>query len=97
MELALLRTLMNREFYNGNKNVAKEKVFRSKETRSIKQVLDEAMSDYENEIGPSDIEALFFTKNTTLTTAQRDIYQSMFRKIASADPLNEDVAQNVLR
>ena len=31
MELALLRTLMSREFYNGNKNIAKERIFRSKE------------------------------------------------------------------
>ena len=77
MELALLRTLMNREFYNENKNIAKERIFRSKETRNIKQVLDEAMSDYENDIGPSDIEALFFTKNPTLTTSQKDIYQSI--------------------
>ena len=51
MELALLRTLMSREFYNGNKNIAKERIFRSKETRSIKHVLDEAMSDYEMTLG----------------------------------------------
>ena len=97
MELALLRTLMNREFYNSNKNIAKERIFRSKETRSIKHVLDEAMSDYENDIGPSDVEALFFTQNSTLTTSQKDIYQSIFTKIDNADSLNEDVAQNVLR
>jgi len=97
MEIALLKTLMNREFYNDNKNVAKDKIFRSKETRSIKQVIDEAMSDYENKIGPSDIEALFFTKNTSLTTSQKDLYESIFRKIDNADTLNDDVAQNVLR
>ena len=97
MELPLLRTLMNREFYNENKNIAKERIFRSKETRNIKQVLDEAMADYENDIGPADVEALFFTKNPTLTTAQKNVYQSIFRKIANADTLNEDVAQNVLR
>ena len=97
MELALLRTLMNRDIYNGNKNIAREKIFRSQETRNIKKVLDQAMSDYENEIGPSDIEALFFTQHTTLTTAQRDIYQSLFRKIETASILNEDVVQNVLR
>ena len=97
MELALLRTLMNREVYNGNKNVAREKVFRSQETRNIKKVLDQAMTDYENAIGPSDVEALFFTQNTTLTTSQRDMYESLFRKITAAEPLNEDVVQNVLR
>ena len=93
MELALLRTLMNREIYNGNKNIAREKIFRSQETRNIKKVLDQAMSDYENDIGPSDIEALFFTQNPTLTTAQRDVYQSLFRKIETTNILNEDVVQ----
>jgi len=97
MELALLKTLMNRTFYNENKNIAKEKIFRSKETRSIKQVLDEAMTDYENDIGLSDVEALFFTKNSTLTTSQKEIYKSIFRKMDDADTLNEDIAQNVLR
>ena len=97
MELALLRTLMNRDIYNGNKNVAREKIFRSQETRNIKRVLDQAMIDYENDIGLSDVEALFFTQNTTLTTSQRDVYNNLFRKISAAEPLNEDVVQNVLR
>ena len=97
MELELLRTLTNRNFYNANKNVAKERIFRSKETRNIKQVIDRAMLDYENDIGASDIKALFFSINTSLTTAQKDIYQSLFRKIETCSPLNEDVAQDVLR
>ena len=97
MELALLRTLMDREFYKNNRNLAKEKIFRSKETRSIKSVIDRAMVDYENELGPSDIEALFFSQNTTLTTAQKESYQVIFRKIDVAERLNVDVAQNVLR
>lgn len=97
MELALLRTLMDREFYKNNRNLAKEKIFRSKETRSIKSTIDQAMVDYENELGPSDIEALFFSQNPTLTTAQKDTYQSLFRKIDTAEMLNMDVAQNVLR
>ena len=49
------------DFYNANKNVAKERIFRSKETRNIKQVIDRAMLDYENDIGTSDIKALFFS------------------------------------
>ena len=97
MELALLRTLMDREFYKNNRNLAKEKIFRSKETRSIKSVIDQAMVDYENDLGPSDIEALFFSQNPTLTTAQKESYQTLFRKIDAVELLNMDVAQNVLR
>ena len=97
MELALLRTLMDREFYKNNRNLTKEQIFRSKETRNIKSVLDKAMLDYEKSLGPVDIEALFFTSNPTLTTAQQDIYRSLFNKIATCTSLNEDVAQDVLR
>ena len=34
MELALLRTLTSHEFYKANRNLVKEKIFRSKETRT---------------------------------------------------------------
>jgi replicative DNA helicase len=97
MELELLRTLTNRAFYNANKNVAKERIFRSKETRNIKQTIDRAMLDYENSINTSDIKALFLSLNTSLTTAQKDIYQSLFHKMETCSPLNEDIAQDVLR
>lgn len=97
MELALLKTLINREFYKENRSLAKEKVFRSKETQSIKRAIDKAMVDYEKNLGPADIEALFYTSNPTLTTAQRDVYRDLFRKLNAASPLNTDVAQDVLR
>lgn len=97
MELALLKTLINREFYKNNRNLAKEKIFRSKETRVIKNCVDKAMLDYENELNVSDIEALFFSQNSALTTAQKETYQGLFRQISKVEPLNADVAQNVLR
>ena len=98
MELALLRTLTSHEFYKANRNLVKEKIFRSKETRTIKATIDKAMTDYDTQdIGPSDIEALFWAANPTLTTAQKDIYRSLFTKINNCAPLNEDVAQDVLR
>ena len=97
MELALLKTLVDRNFYKNNRNLTKEKIFRSKETRAIKNCLDQAMLDYENELSMSDIEALFFSQNSTLTTAQKETYQEVFRKMDKVVSLNEDVAQNVLR
>ena len=97
MELALLKTLINREFYKNNRNLTKEKIFRSKETKAIKNCIDKAMMDYENELNTSDIEALFFAQNPTLTTAQKETYQAVFRQMDNTVSLNEDVAQNVLR
>jgi|TARA_R110000824_G_scaffold12806_4_gene55886 replicative DNA helicase len=97
MELALLRTLTSREFYEGNKSIAKERIFKSKETRAIKNTIDLAMIEYEDDINIGDIEALFFSSNQALTTAQKDIYTSLFRKMDLCDELNYEVAQDVLR
>ena len=97
MELALLRTLVAREFYEENKTLAKERIFRSKETRAIKNTIDLAMVDYEEAIGVGDVEALFFSSNQALTTAQKDIYKLLFNKISLCTPLNHEVAQDVLR
>jgi replicative DNA helicase len=98
MELALLRTLANPEFYKANRNLVKEKIFRSKETRMIKAVIDKAMVDYDaQELSPADIEALFWAANPTLTTAQKEIYLGLFAKLNKCTPLNRDVAQDVLR
>ena len=97
MELALLRTLISRDFYENNKSIAKERIFRSKETRNIKATIDQAMMEYENDISVSDVEALFFSLNQTLTTAQKDIYNVLFRKMHDGLELNHDIAQDVLR
>jgi replicative DNA helicase len=97
MELALLRTLISRDFYENNKSIAKERIFRSKETRNIKATIDQAMMEYENDISVSDVEALFFSLNQTLTTAQKDIYSVLFRKMHDSLELNHDIAQDVLR
>ena len=97
MELALLKTLVDRDFYKENRSLAREKIFRSKETRNIKEILDKAMLDYEKDFGTSDLEALFYSSNPTLTTAQRDVYRDLFRKLSDMSPLNSDVAQDVLR
>ena len=55
------------------------------------------MMEYENDISVSDVEALFFSLNQTLTTAQKDIYNVLFRKMHDGLELNHDIAQDVLR
>ena len=96
MEIALLRTLTNREFYEANKNLVKEKIFRSKESRQIKAIIDKAMREYERDINSTDIEALFWADNPALTTSQREVYQTLFNKLHACTPLNKEVTQDVL-
>ena len=54
MELALLKTLLNREFYDDHKGVrCPERIF-SKDVRKIKQALDTAMETYDGDLSVSD-------------------------------------------
>tara|TARA_R110002111_G_scaffold100717_1_gene156020 strand:+ start:402 stop:1631 length:1230 start_codon:yes stop_codon:yes gene_type:complete len=96
MELGLMKTLLNKEFYDTNKVFARQGVFRSKETKSIKRVLDDAMFRYKEDLGTDDLEALFFAANPALTSAQKDVYRSIFQKVLIQQPLSKEVAHDVL-
>ena len=96
MELGLMKTLLNKEFYDTNKVFARQGVFRSKETKSIKRVLDDAMFRYKEDLGTDDFEALFFAANPALTSAQKDVYRSIFQKVLIQQPLSKEVAHDVL-
>ena len=47
MELALIRTLMDKDFYDNNKGIRCPDELFSKDVRKIKQTLDYAMHTYE--------------------------------------------------
>ena len=96
MELALLRSLMNKDFYEDHKGIrCPDKIF-TKDLRKIKQTLEYAMDTYDRTLTPSELEALFFANNNSMTTANKQVYQDMFRKIAREEPLSKDIAQDVL-
>ena len=96
MELALIRSLMDKEFYDDHRGARCPDRLFSKDTRKIKQSIDTAMSRYERTVTPDEIEALFMANNPTLTTAQKQAYSSLFKQIKREQMLGEDVAQEVL-
>tara|TARA_R100000995_G_scaffold55842_1_gene27541 strand:- start:3718 stop:4953 length:1236 start_codon:yes stop_codon:yes gene_type:complete len=95
MELALIRTLMDKEFYENNKGIRTPDNLFSKDLRGIKRTLDYAMETYERSITPAELEGLFFTHNV-LTTANKDSYRELFKKINKAEPMSSDIAQEVM-
>jgi len=95
MELALIRTLMDKEFYENNKGIRTPDNLFSKDLRGIKRTLDYAMETYERSITPAELEGLFFTHNV-LTTANKDSYRELFKKINRAEPMSPDIAQEVM-
>ena len=96
MELSLIRSLMDREFYEGHRGSRCPDRLFSTDVRKIKQSIDAAMDRYERTVTPDEIEALFIANNPTLTTAQKSSYRSLFGQIKREQPMGSDVAQEVL-
>ena len=96
MELALLKTLLNKEFYNQHKGLqCPDKIF-SKDVRKIKQALDTAMETYDTDLSVSDLQAVFNRINASMTTATRTAYEDLFKRIEIAQPINDDIANDTL-
>ena len=96
MELALIRSLMDREFYKDHRGARCPNRLFSKDVRKIKEVIDNAMTRYDRTVTPDEIEALFMSNNPSMTTAQKGAYSSLFLKIKKEQKLGEDIAKEVL-
>ena len=96
MELSLIRSLMDKEFYDEHRGARCPDRLFSKDVQKIKQSIDKAMTTYERSVTPAEIEALFMANNPTLTTAQKQAYSALFYKIAKEVPMGSDIAQEVL-
>ena len=96
-ELSLIRTLMNKDFYDNNKGIhTPDKLF-TKDVRRIKQTVDYAMEQFNKDLTFAELEGLFFTRET-LTTANKDAYKTVFDKLRTASDTQgetRDVAQKI--
>lgn len=96
MEHALLRSLLDKEFYDETRgNRCPDKLF-TKDLRKIKNTIDLAMDNYQRDLSIDEVQALFFTQNPTLTTAQKQAYELQFSRLGKADKLGSDIAKEVL-
>ena len=96
MELALIKTLLDREFYNQHKGIrCPDKIF-SKDVRKIKQALDTAMETYDDDFNVSDLQAVFNRINASMTTATRTAYEDLFKRIELAEPIKGEIAEDTL-
>ena len=96
MELSLIRSLMDKEFYDEHRGAKCPDRLFSKDVRKIKQTIDKTMQTYNRTVTPDEIEALFMSNNPTLTTAQKEAYASLFRLVKKEQPMGADIAQEVL-
>ena len=95
-ELALIRSLMDKKFYEEHKgSKSPDKIF-SKDVIKIKQVLDYSMKKYEKDLTVDELQALFMANNPTMTTANRQVYVTLFDKLGKQQPMNNEIASDVL-
>lgn len=96
MELALLRTMLSKDFYDKHKGIrCPDRIF-TKDVRKIKQALDQAMEVYGQDLTVQELEALFYTTNKSMTTATKSAFSDLFRKMDKSQPINDEIADNVL-
>ena len=96
MELSLIKTLMNKDFYEDHKGAKCPDRLFSKEVRKIKATIDKAMLQYGRTVTTDEVQALFLSSNPSLTTAQKQAYESMFLTLKKETELGKDIAQEVL-
>ena len=72
MELSLIRSLMDKEFYDSHRGAKCPDRLFSKDVRKIKQSIDRAMDRYERTVTPDEIEALFMSCLLYTSPSPRD-------------------------
>ena len=96
MELALIKSLMVKSFYDEHRGYRCPDRLFSKDVRKIKSTIDKAMDNYNRDVTPDEVEALFLSSNPSLTTAQKTSYSDLFLKIKKEGTLGKDIASDVL-
>ena len=86
MELSLIRSLMDKTFYDEHRGAKCPDRLFSKDAKKIKQSIDKAMLTYERTVTPDEIEALFISSNPSMTTAQKQAYLALFSTIKKEKP-----------
>ena len=96
MELGLLRSLMDKQFYDDHRGAKCPTRIFSKDAQKIKVIVDQCMTKYDRTITPDEVQALFLSSNPSMTTAQKSAYSAMFDKLKREQPMGSDIAQEVL-
>ena len=96
MEVSMLRSLMDKGFYDDHRgSKCPDRLF-SADNRKIKQTIDKAMDQYNRSVTPDEVQALFLSSNPTMTTAQKSGFDSLFVQLKREAPMGSDIAQEVL-
>tara|TARA_R100001440_G_scaffold61281_1_gene81181 strand:- start:5883 stop:7106 length:1224 start_codon:yes stop_codon:yes gene_type:complete len=96
MENVLLRTLMNKDFYDNHKGDRCPEALFSADGKKIKRTIDCMVERYRRDVLPEEVQMYFISENPSLTTAQMHQYDALFHSIKNEQPMGTDVANDVL-
>jgi hypothetical protein len=96
MELSIIKSLLDKEFYDEYRGAKCPTKLFTKEVGKIKSVVDDAMTKYGRDLTIDEVEGLFFTHDPTLTTSQKHAYKGLFEKLRREEKIGHDVAQDIL-
>jgi hypothetical protein len=96
MEVSMLRSLMDKGFYDDHRGAKCPDRLFSADNRKIKQTIDKAMDHYNRSVTPDEVQALFLSSHPTMTTAQKTGFDSLFAQLKREAPMGSDIAQEVL-
>ena len=96
MELALLKSLLNREFYEEYKGDKCPHQLFEQDNGKIKTMIDQAMDKYKRDLTVNEIEGLFFASDPSLTSAQKHEYKGIFNQMRNESAIGKDVANDIL-
>lgn len=96
MELAIIKSLLSKDFYDSYKGSNCPHGIFSKEIGKVKTLVDEAMSKYNRDLSVDEIEGLFFASDPTITSSKKEAYKGLFQRLRKEKPIGSDVAQDIL-
>jgi len=96
MELAIIKSLLKKDFYDNHKGAKCPHTLFTKEVGKVKTMLDAAMQKYNRDLTVDEIEGLFFASDPSMSTAQKQGYKGIFQKLRNEEPIGDDVAQEIL-
>lgn len=96
-ELSLLKSLLNKKFYDEYKgDKCPHRLFTNDHSK-VKTLIDEAMAKYNRDISVSELEGLYFSSLPAMTTSQKEEFtRSIFDKMRTKHTLGHDVATDIL-
>lgn len=95
MDRALIKTILNHEFYAENKVKLRSSIF-SQDEAALYEIVALAHDQYDHDLTPTDINTIWMLENPLATRTMREDFSSLVDDLASHDGLSDSVAKTAI-